>query len=187
MYVRLFPPSNINKWLSSSIDCIPIGALYPWNASESDNDYSVFVINYNNKDAKTDFIVLRALADNFKRVKNGVDLFIISDSFLKTCEIRVENDDESKLYCIHANIKNLNFANYKKIIEYTFFHTKDVISYSKEDITNILKNLSSEKFQEFLNYYIDKNPDENERSIKKKLSNNFFKGRNEIYKPSFLN
>ena len=184
MYARLFPPDCIDECDCGSIDDIPLRGLSGWNASTEDDDFSVFEIYELKKDQISDWIVLRGLADNFTKRKLGVDLFVLDDSF--ATNFTIEKDATKKLNCFHANLKEINYYKYKKIIEYMYKNKKNVINYDSVQIKKLIHGLSNNEFDEFIDYYLKKHPKDNANKFKSQVRNSFFSGENEENIPNFL-
>lgn len=172
MYVRIFLAHEIERWNVNSLDELPILALEPWN-SRDDSDYSIFKINSNVKDENSNWIVLRALADNFNKRCGGVDLLILSQELLD--QFIVKNDDDIKLNCLHANIKNVTYKQFLLIVEYTYKKYKNILSYSIKNIKDLIYGLTDNEFAMLIRYYHDRHPEEKEAKFKSKLRNTYFK------------
>lgn len=172
MYVRLFPAYYIDDYFNDDIEKVPLKALFPWNANKDDSDFSVFKLNSKVKSTETNNIVLRAIADNIDRTKAGVDLLILTKDFLN--EFCIRDDKKEKFNCLHSNIKNLTYADYKKFIFYTYHNKNNCISYTMEDIRQLLLNFSTEDYKSFLNYY-------DNRKNKKYTLNEFIEILNRVF------
>lgn len=181
MYVRIFLAHEIERWKVDSLVKLPILALEPWNCN-GNSDYSVFKIKSNYKDTDSKWIVLRALADNFTKRCGGVDLFILSEKFIKN--FVVEEDMSDYIGCLHANIKDIKYEQFLSIVEYTYNNQNDIISYSIDDIKSLISNLTDDEFSSLNKYYLCRHPNEKEDKFKKYIKNVYFKDGLNI--PAFL-
>ena len=181
MFVRIFQVNEIKRWQVSCIEKLPILALEPRSPKE-DSDYSVFQVDCEHKNEKTDWIILRALADNFNKRCLGMDLFLLKSELLKN--LTVEKDNNNELNCLHANLKDITFEQFNLIVKYTFENSKDIISYSIKDIKILISSLSCDQFMKLVEYYISKHPDQKMDKFIKKVKNTFFK--DNINLPTFL-
>lgn len=185
MYVRIFNAHELERWKCEKLDDLQIIALEPWSP-KGDSDFSVFKINSNIKCVVSNWIVLRALADNFNKRNTGIDLLVLSEELLDKIKINVRDDENLKLNCRHANLKEVTYKQFRLIIEYTFFNSGNVITYSISDIKQLISTLTEKDYKKLISYYLSKHVGDRETKFKLKLKNTYF--RDDIANlPPFLN
>jgi len=144
--------SNIEKWSKySCFDCLPIQTLSDWmpNAQdENDNDYSAFKIVNFVKDEDSNKIVLRLLAENFRKWFANIDLLILIEDFNKN--FTIVPDCKEKYDTLHVNIKNVTYREFQKLFEYTYNNRDKVIKYNADDIKMLFETIDENQFYEYI-------------------------------------
>lgn len=161
-----------------NIDDLQIKCLFLWNPPIKDNDFSVFVIDDKIKTEKSDNVVIKMLASNYEKYKEGIQFFTLSEKYFLENQLNIEIDDEKKK-CIHANIKNLKYRDFNNLIKYTFEHKDEFISYELKDIRDVISKLEQEDFNNFIDWYVKK--DSNPKKDYKKDINEFVEKINNRY------
>lgn len=138
------------------------------------NEWSVFQFEgslYNlSKTELLDKIVLRMVADNIKKTKDGVDLLVLDGKFINSIKSIVEPDSDPKLDSYHCNICDISYEKIKKALTYTLkYYDKRIISYSMRDIKDLLSNAS----EDFLTKYKSYKDKERLKDIKRAFSVDF--------------
>ena len=167
-------------WNEDDIDSISIKSItYDWGSN--DKDWSVYKVNFIDsygKNNNTNNVVLRLLASNPKKCTFGVDLFILEDDFYNDFIVRdCYKEDQEVFGTVHVNLKNIDYSNLTNVLQYSLAHKDNIITYTMEDIRNLLIEIKlNGKIQNFADFIYQINDNE-KKDINQTFGNiqkNFF-------------
>ena len=187
MYLRAI--TDIEDWDSNeigSVDRIPIVNLN--NFFENENEYSVFKVDSIENRELLDKIALRLFSSSPNKWSTGFHLMLLNESVLKELSKDI-SDDPVVMNCIHANIKNVCYSDFKVLVEYTYnlYNGKDSDKCFVEYTTNTLASLFNKMNKETFTSYIDSCSTDEKRknSLVKKICDIFYKPPKK--RPEYLN
>lgn len=149
MYVRAL--NHFDDWSVEDLDQLPTIAISDW-ATKSDSDFSVYKIYSMNDLSALDNIAIRFFLSNTKNIRFA--LLPLYDSFLANFEVI---DDKLLMDCIHANIKNTIYPDFRKCVEYSFHNIDKCKTYNLKLLKSLFLKMSSERLDSLIKASVDFN------------------------------
>lgn len=177
MYLRAI--NDIEDWNSSDIPTVeklPITCLNCF--TEDENEYSVFKVDSIDDKKALDSIALRLFSCSPKKWSQGFHLMILEKSILKKISSNI-SENPPFMGCIHANIEDVCYSDFKNLVEYTYDlyngkkSSKKFVEYSFVTIANLFSNMSENEFNNYLESY--SKDEKMKNKLKKSISEIFFK------------
>ena len=163
---------SIKLWDVPSLNDVTLFALNTWT-SNTDSDISVFKIHACSKNTISDHVALRLLVSNFSKFRDGIDLIVVDENFVRGLDLKVDSDKKEIFGCTHMNIKSVRYSHFSKIIEYTY-EKKNAICYTALDLKNLIASLSDSEYTALINDCKDENTKAS--TIDNKIKTHYFKG-----------
>lgn len=184
MLVRAAQYGILDLWHVKSIDSLPIKGLLLWKPSKNDNDYSVFKITDKSKTGDIVNVVIKLLSTSFNLYKDGIEFILLDESLFISKGMEIK-EDQQEMKCTHANIKNLDYEQYKNIIEITYTLKDKIISFDSACIKKILVDMPQDEFNNMVEKWHNLKPRDSINEIVNQINKRFFKDCNKkVYSKS---
>lgn len=179
MYLRAI--LDLDDWYDSNsleLNDLPLSCLYTF--AEKQNEFSVFKVEKIDDKKSLDYIVLRLFSQSPNKWSKGFRLMILEQSLLDKMS-KIEDDKSEYMKCLHANICDATYNDFKLLVEYTYNLCKEnddcgkFIEYTFGDIGNIFNNMTDEEGTEFINSY--SGVEKEKKDLKKSIRGKYFQGK----------